>query len=255
MNEEQRINICKTGLNQIYSMLRSSPQNWRDYVQLARSVIAHLDQTTFMMQASRTTEQAWMVSGLQRLASSDTDNGGIPDLAAWCSQQWMIIYQRDAQNVAASRGIGQGYIAHAQPVLARIHRADASSSSSGGSSQQSARSLSASEDERQSIVATAEAEKRAGTQDYVEARSLLQPATEYFERAVAAATEQRVLSGDLLATTAEAYMSLGNTSSPRVNERYFRRAVQLLRAASQIGGYSLSRYLQQYLEDYGKLLD
>lgn len=40
-------------------------------------------------------------------------------------------------------------------------------------------------------------------------------------------------------------MSLGNTSSPRVNERLFRRALQLLRAASQIEGYALSRYLQQ----------
>lgn len=42
-------------------------------------------------------------------------------------------------------------------------------------------------------------------------------------------------------------MSLGNTSSPRVNERLFRRAIQLLRAASQIRGYTLSRYLQQYV--------
>jgi hypothetical protein len=40
-------------------------------------------------------------------------------------------------------------------------------------------------------------------------------------------------------------MSLGNVSSPRVNEQHFRRALQLLRAASQIAGYSLSRYLQQ----------
>lgn len=42
-------------------------------------------------------------------------------------------------------------------------------------------------------------------------------------------------------------MSLGNVLSPRVNERHFRRALQLLRTASQIQGYSLSRYLQQYV--------
>ena len=50
-------------------------------------------------------------------------------------------------------------------------------------------------------------------------------------------------------------MSLGNTSGPRNNERYFRRALQLLRAAAAIPGYILSRYLQQYLDDYGRLLD
>ena len=40
-------------------------------------------------------------------------------------------------------------------------------------------------------------------------------------------------------------MSLGNASSPRVNEQYFRRALQLLRAASNVEGYTLTRYLQQ----------
>lgn len=43
-------------------------------------------------------------------------------------------------------------------------------------------------------------------------------------------------------------MSLGNVSSLRVNEQYFRRALQLLRAASEIPGYTLSRYLQQYVD-------
>ena len=42
-------------------------------------------------------------------------------------------------------------------------------------------------------------------------------------------------------------MSLGNVSSPRVNEQYFRRALQLLRAASEIPDYTLSRYLQQFV--------
>ena len=200
MNEEQRINVCKTGLNQIYIMLRSSPQNWRNYITLARSVIAHLDSTTFMQQASRTTEQAWMIAGLQRLTSLDADNGGVPDVASWCSRQWLEISQRDPQNIAALRGIGQSWLSRAQPVLGRIHRNNGSSSSSGGSSQLSAQSRSAGDEERPSAAATAEAEGRAGTEDYVEARGFLQPATEYLERAVAAATAQRALSGDLLAT-------------------------------------------------------
>ena len=200
MNEEQRITVCKTGLNQIYAMLRSSPQNWRNFINLGRSVIAHIDATTFMSSTTRTTEQAWMIAGLQRLAYADADSGGVPDIASWCARQWMIIFQRDPQNIAALRGIGQSWLSRAQPTLARIHRNDGSSSSSGGSSQRSGKSLSASEEERRSATATAEAERRAGTQDYVEARGLLQPATEYLERAVAAAGAQGVSSGDLLAT-------------------------------------------------------
>ena len=108
MNEEQRITVCKTGLNQIYTMLRSSPQTWRNYITLARSVIAHLDATTFMQQASRTAEQVWMIAGLQRLAYVEVDNGGVADIASWCARQWMVIFQREPQNIAALRGMYVG---------------------------------------------------------------------------------------------------------------------------------------------------
>lgn len=63
-------------------------------------------------------------------------------------------------------------------------------------------------------------------------------------------------------------MSLGNVSSPRVNEQYFHEALGYLRAASEMQGYSLPAHLQQYaksenlgadtdsfryLEEYGPL--
>lgn len=207
MNEEQRIAVCKTGLERIYAMLRGSPQDWRNFVTLGRSVIAHIDATTFMQKESRTTEQAWMIAGLQRLAFADAENGGVPDIAAWCSRQWFVIFQRDQINVAALRGIGQAWLSRAQPTLARIQRQDSSSSSggsqrSGGSqaSPSSRRTASSAEQERQAAATAREAERKAGTADYVEARGFLQPATEYLDRAVAAAGSQRVLSGDLLAT-------------------------------------------------------
>lgn len=199
MSEEQRINVCKTSVNQIYTMLRTAPQQWRSYLPLARSVVAHIDATTLMQQPARHTEQIWLIEGLQRLALGDPDNGEVPDISNWCTTQWMIIFQRQPQNVAALRGLGRAWLARAQPALTRIHRIEGSSSSSGGSSQWSVPSFSASEDERQYGVAVAEAERRSGTADYVEARGFLQPAAEHLERAVAAATAQRVLSGDLLA--------------------------------------------------------
>ncbi|KXT07556.1 hypothetical protein AC578_10191 [Pseudocercospora eumusae] len=247
MNEEQRINVCKTSLNQIYNMLRTSPQDWRNYLTLARTVITHLDTTTFMQKPDRTSEQVWMIAAMQRLAFMDADSGGVVDIASWCLRQWLNINQREPTSLAALRGIGQVWLSRAQPTLAKIHRAEGHSSSS-TTSQLSVRSTNDS-------TSAAEAERRAGSSDYVEARGFLQPATEYFERAIAAATSQQNVSGDLLATAAEAYMSLGNTSSPRINQQYFGRAIQLLRAATSIPGYTLSRYLQMYLDEYGKLLE
>ena len=181
-------------------MLRTSPQSWNNYIPLARSVISQLDTTTFMQQSSRTTEQVWVIAGLQRLAYMDADNGGVPDVASWCSRQWLVISQRQPQNIAALRGIGQSWLSRAQPVLARIHRSEGSSSSSGGSSQQSGPSRSVNNRERRSGNGRTTEERRTDTQDYVEARQYLQPATEYLERAVTAATTQRAISGDLLTT-------------------------------------------------------
>ncbi|KAK1072759.1 hypothetical protein LTR12_016030 [Friedmanniomyces endolithicus] len=255
MSEEQRIAVCKTSVDQIYTMLRASPQTWRNYLALARSVIAHIDNTSFMQQPRRTAEQSWLIGGLQRLALIDNGNAEVPDISNWCTRQWATVLQREPQNVEALRGLGSAWLSRAQPALLRIHYVDGSSSSSGGSSQWCAPSINSIDDERQAALAVREAERRSGTADYVEAKGFLQPATEYLERAIAAATAQRVLSGDLLATAAEAYMSLGNASSPGTSERFFRRGLQLLRAATAIPGYALGRYLQQYLDDYGRLVE
>lgn len=237
-------------------MLRTSPQNWRSYLTLARTIITHLDTTTFVRQANRTQEQIWVVTGLQRLALVDADSGGVPDITAWCSRQWLVIGHRDADNLAALKGLGEAWLSKAQPALVRIHE-DGSPSSRAGSahSQRSFQSFNSVRDGELSTQQVAEAERRAATTDYVEARGYLQPATDYLERAITAATAQRAVSGELLATSAEAYMSIGNASSPRMNEQYFRRALQLLRAATEVDGYSLATYLQQYLDDYGRLVD
>ena len=46
---------------------------------------------------------------------------------------------------------------------------------------------------------------------------------------------------------AEAYISLGNVSSDRINEQYFRQALYYLRRANEIPGYTLCTALQQYV--------
>ncbi|PPJ61032.1 hypothetical protein CBER1_01985 [Cercospora berteroae] len=244
MSEEQRIDICKTSLNQILTSLKEDPREWRAHIPLARTIIAHLNATTLMQQTDRLQERVWLIGGLQRLAYADPDSGGAPDVAAWCSQQWAVIQQSQSNNTSALRGLGQAWLARAQPTLARIQREEGRSSGDGPAQSRAGNTSS-----------QTEAEKRAGTAQYVEARGSLQPAIDFLERAIAAATSQHTLTGDLLATTAEAYMSLGNVTSPRNNQQHFTRALQLLRAANSIEGYQLNRHLQQYLERYGRYID
>lgn len=177
MNEDQRIAACKTAITQIYTMLRSSPQQWRSFLALARATIASLDSTTLMQQAARTPEQVWITTALQLITTKDVENGAVADIASWCSRQWLLILQRDSQNLAALRGLGQMWLSRAQPSLARIH---AGQSRAGSES-------------------ATEAERRVGAAEYVEARGILQPAVEYLEKAVAAASKQSALAGDLLA--------------------------------------------------------
>ncbi|RMZ14824.1 hypothetical protein D0862_01891 [Hortaea werneckii] len=185
--------------------------------------MAHIDATTLMQQPERTTEQAWIIAGLQRLAFADQDNSSVNDIAVW-----------------SMRGIGQSWLSRAAPSLARINRSNSNTSSDA----RTAPAIASSEDENLTAAQLTDAERRVGLADYVEARGYLQAASEYLERAVAAAPAQRALSGDLLVTAAEAYLSLGKVSSPRINERYFRRALQLLGAAAAIRGFSLSPDLQ-----------
>lgn len=197
MEEEQRITICKTSLNQISSMLRERPEEWRNYITLARTIIVHLNGTTFMRNRDRVEEQVWAIGILQRLAYADIDSGSVDDIARWCSNGWLVVWQNYPNNVAALQGIGQAWLARAQPLLATIHREEGGSSSSGSSS----RSRPSMESNTDGDTNWREdAERRVGTSRYVEARGYLEPATDYLEQAVRAATSQQLLSGHLLAT-------------------------------------------------------
>lgn len=51
---------------------------------------------------------------------------------------------------------------------------------------------------------------------------------------------------------AESHMSLGNVTATPGDERLFAQAIRHLRRAEEIPGYTLSIYLQQYLNEYGR---
>lgn len=93
-------------------------------------------------------------------------------------------------------------MSRSQPALARIHREEGSSSSgksSGRPGTGNDASYTSTDDARDAARAVAEADARIHTADYVEARGILLPSTEYFTRAISVAERKGALTGDLLA--------------------------------------------------------
>lgn len=101
---EQRLAICKAGINSIYNMLQNSSADWEGYLNFARSIITSLDLADFLSSRNRRDEQVWMISGMQRLAYHDADSGAVQFLADWCQRQWLRILQQDPSQVDALRG-------------------------------------------------------------------------------------------------------------------------------------------------------
>lgn len=225
----------------------------------AQSAMTLVDATTLMDQPDRITDQTLIISELQRLAYQDQDAGGVQDVAEWCVAQWLHILQHSPDCLEALQGLGQAWLARAQACLARIHHEEGSPSSGSGSGGRpgtsGSQSYTTSDDARDFARAAADADARLHTADYVEARGILLPATEYFRKAVDAADNQSRLTGELLSFAAEAHMSLGNVSYSTANEQYFRQALLYLRRASRLEGFTLSTYLEGYLDDYGRLID
>ncbi|KAF2739116.1 hypothetical protein EJ04DRAFT_427519 [Polyplosphaeria fusca] len=240
--DDQAISNLVSTVDLISTTLDSAPHSWRDQLQAIRNITASLEILDATPDENRKRWQLPLITVFQRVAFADADNGGVPDIANWCLRQALTLLQIYPMDVDLLALIGRNWLLRAQKSLARIHYAERGSSSSGASSSQP---LSNSEEQRQFSRAVVEAEDRLHSQDYVEARGILLPAVEYLKRAVDAAREQHRANGTLYATAAEAYMSLGNVSSVRINEQYFHEALGYLRAAAEIQDYTLPNHLQQ----------
>lgn len=97
--------------------------------------------------------------------------------------------------------MGQAWLARSQSILARIHCQEGSISSGSSGRPRSLGELppySSSEEARDAERAAAEADARAHSGDYVEARTMLIPAVDYFSRAIDVADRDGGLDGDLL---------------------------------------------------------
>lgn len=219
MSEQQRVDFCKTSLARIEASLRDAPESWRSQITFGMTIIETLETTTFMQQARRTAEQIRMIEGLQQLTLHDPRSSNVSEILSWCSRQWLAIHERDPQSIEALAGIAQIWLSRAQPLLARIHRAENSSSSSDESSHNNGGGTPASTS--MAMAQDEDAERRAGTADYVEVRGYLQPATEYLDRAVDAATAQRRLTGDLLTKVSLRRCSVRSIPSSRFRTSSF----------------------------------
>ncbi|KAI5366247.1 hypothetical protein Slin15195_G077690 [Septoria linicola] len=58
-----------------------------------------------------------------------------------------------------------------------------------------------------------------------------------------------------VAQKADACISMGNVSPPRHEQQYFRRAIELLRAATSLDDPNLDRHLREFLDYYGRYVD
>jgi hypothetical protein len=93
--------------------------------------------------------------------------------------------------------IGRNWLSRAQRALASIHRAERGSSSGSGASASAPQSQSEEEDKKARKLT--DPEDRVHGADYVEARGILVPATEYFQRAVTATYASGNVDGTVLA--------------------------------------------------------
>ncbi|KAF2105380.1 hypothetical protein BDV96DRAFT_509438 [Lophiotrema nucula] len=242
--DESTVSTLVATVQLISTTLDSNPHGWRDQLHVIRGITASLEILDTAPDDARKRWQLPLVTVFQRVAFVDADNGGVPDIADWCLRQSLALLHLYPDDVDILALIGQNWLLRAQKSLAKIHQEERSSSGSGSGVSQG-HPLSRSEEQREVNRATLQAEDRLHSADYVEARGILLPATEYLQRAVNAAQQQEATTGTLYATAAEAFMSLGNVSSVRVNDRYFHEALGYLRAADEIPNYTLPSHLQQ----------
>ena len=216
--EEERIRGAIQEVRRISDWHPSTPDTWDQRIRAARTAITTLDSTRFAQMPNHSIDRAFVISSLQRLAYHEADSTGVADIAEWCMNQWLSLLQRNAEDLSALRGkdtglpilqsstyirvgLGQAWLARSQNVLARIHRTEGSSSSGSSGRPRSLSdrfSYTSAEEARDAERAAVEADTRAHTADYVEARGILIPAVDYFTRAVNVAERDGRLSGELL---------------------------------------------------------
>ncbi|KAA8905479.1 hypothetical protein FN846DRAFT_746512 [Sphaerosporella brunnea] len=173
---EQFIARAKEALTAVHQSLRNNPAHWRINTSAVKTSIQYVDQSRIMYDPRRIEERVWIITEVQLFASFDPGDGAIRDVNDWCEREWNSALHVDPCNAAILTGLGNLWLSKAQNVLARIHRQERATGH----------------------IDDLAADRRAGTADYHEARTILQPAIDFFARAVEIAQSQGRLTGELL---------------------------------------------------------
>lgn len=204
---EGNVNNLMSTIDLISTTLDSHPESWREQLQAIRDTTNNLDFSDSTPNNARKQWQIPLITVFQRVAFADADNGPIHDIADWCLRQTLtLLHVYPDDTILLSRKlpsipfhftscpnilmkvIGRNWLLRAQKSLANIYRAERGSTSSSASDHQPT-------DQTNQARARANAEQRFQTQDYVEARGILLPATDYLKRAVDTARENGVDGG------------------------------------------------------------
>ncbi|EUC45183.1 hypothetical protein COCMIDRAFT_37056 [Bipolaris oryzae ATCC 44560] len=191
--DSQMLHMLMATVELVNANLDTAPGSWRDQLPAIRNITTSFEISDTAPEQSPRCWQIPHVTVVQRVAFADADNGPIPDIADWCLRQLLTLlalYPRDAE-ILAFTVIGRHWLLRAQKALASIARAESELHSNEESSPYPLQSA------KQPLVETQE---RINNADYVEARALLVPATDYLQSAVDAAREKGQLTGHLLLT-------------------------------------------------------
>lgn len=81
--------------------LDSDPSSWREHLEMVRNITASLElQVDSAGDKSREQWQITFISVFQRVAYSDADNGGVPDVGNWCLRQALRLLQAYPEDVS-----------------------------------------------------------------------------------------------------------------------------------------------------------
>ncbi|KAF7914524.1 uncharacterized protein EAF01_000930 [Botrytis porri] len=227
-NPEYMVEQVKSIITLLNEVVSSRPHECETYIPSARSAVTALEHIRFFRDPARFAEQVWIIQGLQSFAFYDADNGSVMGIADFCQNSWLRVLRNYPDDVDVLTGLGKNWLQRSQVTLARIHY-----------------------EEGNDTTAPPNDPRRQGPL-YVEARGYLQPAVDFFTRAIRAADGLGYTTGELLASAAESHMSLGNVSASPADEHAFTQAIRYLRRAETTQGYQLSEHMQQYLDDYGR---
>jgi hypothetical protein len=123
-NPETVVKQVKYIITLLYKVVFFFPHKWESYVPAAHYAITTLDHLGFFQYSARSTEQIWIIQGLQDFAYYDADSGCIQDVAEYCQASWLGLLQRYPENVVIL--IGKLYF----PFLTTPHVLDLSRATS-----------------------------------------------------------------------------------------------------------------------------